>query len=369
MINYKFSKKNDKLFYEELTSKVNAYFFDNGLTTYANFYVIFKIIIIYTLYLLFYLLIIFGSLQLKIFCFIWILLGLIHVAVGFNIMHDALHGSLFKNKRINNIVGSIASFLIGQYPQIWEVQHNNLHHIYPNIETIDGDIDKPPFRFSPNQKLLWYHKYQHIYATFLYLFTNISIITDKDFVQLSKFRKMNLIKSNHVYLSTLIKIILFKVFYLLAYLWLPYKATGYHFGLILSMFILMNLISGIVFTIIIMPNHITHNSKYSNQKNRDIKNNWFVHQLLNTTNYSINNKIFNFFTGSINLHIEHHLFPNICHIHYSKIAPIIKLTCEKYSMPYYYEKTWFIAIIKHYQMLYYLGNPQVELEQPDICME
>ena len=195
MINYKFSKKNDKLFYEELTSKVNAYFFDNSLTTYANFYVIFKIIIIYTLYLLFYLLIIFGSLQLKIFCFIWILLGLIHVAVGFNIMHDALHGSLFKNKRINNIVGSIASFLIGQYPQIWEVQHNNLHHIYPNIETIDGDIDKPPFRFSPNQKLLWYHKYQHIYATFLYLFTNISIITDKDFVQLSKFRKMNLIKS------------------------------------------------------------------------------------------------------------------------------------------------------------------------------
>jgi len=369
MINYKFSKKNDKLFYEELTSKVNAYFFDNGLTTYANFYVIFKIIIIYTLYLLFYLLIIFGSLQLKIFCFIWILLGLIHVAVGFNIMHDALHGSLFKNKRINNIVGSIASFLIGQYPKIWEVQHNNLHHIYPNIETIDGDIDKPPFRFSPNQKLLWYHKYQHIYATFLYLFTNISIITDKDFVQLSKFRKMNLIKSNHVYLSTLIKIILFKVFYLLAYLWLPYKATGYHFGLILSMFILMNLISGIVFTIIIMPNHITHNSKYSNQKNRDIKNNWFVHQLLNTTNYSINNKIFNFFTGSINLHIEHHLFPNICHIHYSKIAPIIKLTCEKYSMPYHYEKTWFIAIIKHYQMLYYLGNPQVELEQPDICME
>ena len=323
MINYKFSKKNDKLFYEELTSKVNTYFFDNGLTTYANFYVIFKIIIIYTLYLLFYLLIIFGSLQLKIFCFIWILLGLIHVAVGFNIMHDALHGSLFKNKRINNIVGSIVSFLIGQYPQIWEVQHNNLHHIYPNIETIDGDIDKPPFRFSPNQKLLWYHKYQHIYATFLYLFTNISIITDKDFVQLSKFRKMNLIKSNHVYLSTLIKIILFKVFYLLAYLWLPYKATGYHFGLILSMFILMNLISGIVFTIIIMPNHITHNSKYSNQKNRDIKNNWFVHQLLNTTNYSINNKLFNFFTGSINLHIEHHLFPNICHIHYSKIAPII----------------------------------------------
>jgi linoleoyl-CoA desaturase len=369
MINYKFSKKNDKLFYEELTSKVNAYFFDNGLTTYANFYVIFKIIIIYTLYLLFYLLIIFGSLQLKIFCFIWILLGLTHFAVGFNIMHDALHGSLFKNKQINNIVGSIASFLIGQYPQIWEIQHNNLHHIYPNIETIDGDIDKPPFRFSPNQKLHWYHKYQHIYATFLYLFTNISIITDKDFVQLSKFRKMYLIKSDQVYLITLLKIILFKVFYLLAYLWLPYKSTGYHFGLILSMFILMNLISGILFIMIIMPNHITHNSKYSNQKNRDIKNNWFVHQLLNTTNYSINNKLFNFFIGSINLHIEHHLFPNICHIHYPQIAPIIKRTCDRYNVPYYHEKTWFSAIKKHYQMLYYLGNTPEELDQPEICMK
>jgi len=369
MINYKFSKKNDKLFYEELTLKVNAYFFENGMTTYANFYVILKIIIISTLYFLFYFLIIYGSLQLIIFCFIWILLGLTHVAVGFNIMHDALHGSLFKNIRINNIVGSIVSCLIGQYPQIWEVQHNYLHHIYPNVETIDGDIHKPPFRFSPYQKLYWYHKYQHIYATFLYLFTNISIITDKDFVQLSKFRKMNLIKSNRVYLFTLIKIILFKVFYLSAYLWLPYKTTGYHFGLILSMFILMNMVSGIVFIIIIMPNHINHNSKYSNQMNRDIKINWFVHQLLNTTNYSVNNKLFNLFTGSINLHIEHHLFPNICHIHYSKIAPIIKLTCEKYNVPYYYERTWFSAIKKHYQMLKYLGSPPVEIEWPVNSME
>ena len=32
--------------------------------------------------------------------------------------------------------------------------------------------------------------------------------------------------------------------------------------------------------------------------------------------------------------IEHHLFPNICHVHYKAISKIVKETAEEFGLPY-----------------------------------
>ena len=39
-------------------------------------------------------------------------------------------------------------------------------------------------------------------------------------------------------------------------------------------------------------------------------------------------------SGGMNYQIEHHLFPSMCSIHYPRIAPIVKATCEEFSIPY-----------------------------------
>jgi linoleoyl-CoA desaturase len=54
--------------------------------------------------------------------------------------------------------------------------------------------------------------------------------------------------------------------------------------------------------------------------------------------------------------VEHHLFPNICHVHYSKIADIVKATAEEYNLPYYSYKTFMGALTDHTKMLYNLGH-------------
>jgi fatty acid desaturase (delta-4 desaturase) len=43
----------------------------------------------------------------------------------------------------------------------------------------------------------------------------------------------------------------------------------------------------------------------------------------------------NFFTGGLNLQVEHHLFPAVCFVHYPAIAKIVKDECAKRDVPYF----------------------------------
>ena len=42
----------------------------------------------------------------------------------------------------------------------------------------------------------------------------------------------------------------------------------------------------------------------------------------------------NFFTGGLNLQIEHHLFPAVCFVHYPAIAKIVAEEAAKIGVPY-----------------------------------
>ena len=53
--------------------------------------------------------------------------------------------------------------------------------------------------------------------------------------------------------------------------------------------------------------------------------------------------------------IEHHIFPNISHIHYGKIAKIVKETAVECNLPYYEYKNMRSAIIAHFKHLKDLG--------------
>jgi len=53
-----------------------------------------------------------------------------------------------------------------------------------------------------------------------------------------------------------------------------------------------------------------------------MKNTWAIHQLLTTVNFGTKNRIVNWFTGGLNHQVEHHIFPNISHVHYTNISKI-----------------------------------------------
>ena len=80
------------------------------------------------------------------------LLGFVLASIGFNVMHDACHGSYSNKSWINNLMG-LSLNLLGGNAFIWKFKHNIIHHTYTNIDGIDDDIAKSPaMRSCESQK-------------------------------------------------------------------------------------------------------------------------------------------------------------------------------------------------------------------------
>ena len=54
--------------------------------------------------------------------------------------------------------------------------------------------------------------------------------------------------------------------------------------------------------------------------------------MYNTANFAQKAKLFSWYVGGLNYQVEHHLFPNICHVHYSKLSKIVKATAEEFEI-------------------------------------
>jgi len=90
-----------------------------------------------------------------------------------------------------------------------------------------------------------------------------------------------------------------------------------------------------------------------------MKNTWAIHQLFTTSNFAPKSWLVGFYTGGLNHQVEHHLYSNISHIHYKKIAKIVKETATEFSLPYNEYKSMGRAIIEHYNQLNVLGKKPI----------
>src|SRR5690606_22918361 len=127
-------------------------------------------------------------------------------------------------------------------------------------------------------------------------------------------------------------------------------------------FLSMHLITGLIISCIFQVAHVMPELEYPLANAKDeIDNSWTTHQLLTTANFSPKSKVFSWLIGGLNYQVEHHLFPNICHVHYRDISVIVKQTAVEFGIPYHIKRTFFSAIGDHVKMLRYLGTVKVEV--------
>lgn len=120
---------------------------------------------------------------------------------------------------------------------------------------------------------------------------------------------------------------------------------------------MLQFVQGFILTIVFQPAHVMPTSEYPIPDSEgNIENSWAIHQLLTTSDFSPESKIFSWYIGGLNYQVEHHLFPNICHVHYSKIAEIVKKTAREYGLPYHVQSNFLMALINHGKMLRDLGQ-------------
>lgn len=345
-------------FYITLKKRVDNYFKEKNISPYGNYKMVIKTVVMYTIYFLPFVLILnnaFSNVWLDILMIL--VMGIGMAGLGLAVMHDANHGGYSKNKKVNAIV-SYTMTLIGGSGYNWRIQHNHLHHMYTNIDGHDEDIAPLGFlRFSPHAKHKKIHKLQFLYAWFFYGLMTLMWALTKDYQQIKRYRQKGLIKSKSEFRRELLILCVGKLIYYMIFLGLPFIFTEYSWWQILIGFFIMHYICGLILAMIFQMAHVVEDISYPLPNNEgEIENNWAIHQMYTTANFCNWNKALTWYAGGLNHQIEHHLFPTICHIHYHKIAKIVRDTAKEFDLPYHYHSTFAGALGSHVKMLYSLGR-------------
>ena len=293
---------------------------------------------------------------------LYIISGFGMAGIGMGIMHDAIHNSYSKNQKVNQYLGYTLN-LIGANASIWRIQHNVLHHTFTNIEEADDDINPPFFlRFTPHTKRYSIHKFQHLYSWFFYGLSTVSWVTAKDFVRMAKFKKMGFFKEGKEFRKQLSTVIGWKLASFFFVLILPIIMAPQAWWIVVLAFVSMHFVTGLMITTIFQLAHIVPTTEYPLPDEKGIvQGDWASHQLLTTANFSPKSRLFSWFIGGLNYQIEHHLYPNICHVHYAKLAPIVERTAKEFGIPYHNYGSFRKALIKHKEMLFALGRPKLKV--------
>lgn len=354
---YRFSVSKDKEFSSVLRKRVNAYFNDAGISRNANDEMKLKSLLTVSVYLIsFTSILLLPSASPIVLFTLFIVMGISKALIGTCVMHDALHGSYSKNARTNKLIGYV-SYLIGVNALNWKLQHNVKHHSFTNVEDVDEDLDPRFFmRFAPNQPMRWFHRYQHFYATFLYCFTAIMWVSVKDPHKMYMYNKEGLIKEGKESRVELTKMVVHKLIYYMIVIGLPILLLDQPVWLTIVMLLTMYAVTGFILSSTFQLAHVMPDNEYVAPKETNIKDNRFVHQLKTTSNFGTNCKFTTWFTGGLNFQIEHHLFPNICHVHYPQISKIVENTSREFGIPYKQHGSYIEAYGKHLAVLKALGK-------------
>jgi linoleoyl-CoA desaturase len=342
-----------------LNKRVNEYFKTRNLSRHANPEMVIKTIVMFGLYMIPYFMIVTSTVTGTFWLIVMIfIMGIGLAGIGLSVMHDANHGAYSGTAWINTVIGYSLNF-IGANVFNWKMQHNVLHHTYTNVHDEDEDISpRGVLRMSPHSKWVFIHRYQFIYAWFLYGLMTIVWMVTKDFIRLIRYQKLGLIKKHNANLTKEWIILLgTKLFYAGYIFVIPVLVTSLTWWQVLLGFFMMHYLAGFILAIIFQPAHVIEGTAYPlPDENRSLENSWAVHQLLTTTNYGNSSRWFSWYVGGLNFQIEHHLFPNICHVHYRKISVIVKDTAKEFGLPYKSVKTFIGALAMHARLLKQLGR-------------
>lgn len=355
----KFKSSAGSKFYFELKQNVESYFKENNISKFGNTSLITKTALLLVGYFGVYFTLLFVSMPLWSMWILSAFLGVIVAGIGMGVMHDANHGSFSKNGTINKIFGRTADML-GVSSNNWINQHNKLHHTYTNIYEHDEDVNgKGLFRFSPDAPRRKIHRLQHVYWTFFYGFLTLGWFF-ADMGAYKKYRDRGLNRSKGAKMRKEVgEIIFFKVFYVLYILVIPMLVMDIAWWQVIIGFISMHFVAGMILSLVFQMAHVVDKFDISQHDKfeGETKEEWAVHQINNTFDFATQNKFVTWYCGGLNYQIEHHLFPNISHVHYPKLHKIIKSTALKHGINYQEFTTFREAFASHLTFLRKLGRP------------
>jgi len=247
-----------------------------------------------------------------------VLLSFMSTGIGNLIFHEACHYSCFKNQTFNRYLTMCIYPIMTE--KSWKHTHNYKHHCFTNTEH-DVDFSLPFLRHSNKQQHHTYNRLQNIYSLLLFGMSALERVV------------INGIRPNQ---------------YNYVCLFLMMCRIGVY------KILLWSVLCGFLFAFIAQLSHIQHECVHNDVQ---LKNDFLYNQVSSSMNYKTNNPIIRFICFSLDIQIEHHLFPNIPHSSIRKIQHIVRDYCNKNGIPYIEQPSIFHSLYLYIRYLYNMGNP------------
>jgi linoleoyl-CoA desaturase len=347
-------------FYQELTQAVGQYFVQHNKSEKGDWRLHTKTFLLFTFLILTYQ----GMLHTPPTHFTSIvygvLFGIIFALIGFNIMHDGSHGAYSHKKWVNTIMRRTAD-MMGASAFMWYIKHKIIHHSMTNTEADDDLKAGMLFRMSPLQILRKCHKYQHIYGPFLYGLLFIVWVWYKDFIKYFS-RKINttpikkIPREDHFFFWGA------KLFHFVTMILIPCYFLGVQNGI--TLYVTFAVVCGFLLSVVFQLAHVVEktiflevdkNSDEYSKVNKITLGSWASLQVKTTCDFAIKSRLARILLGGLNFQTVHHLFPEVSHVHYADIQPIVVAKCQKYGITYNYFDTMEEAFFSHLRTLKKLG--------------
>jgi len=252
----------------------------------------------------------------------WVgLLAVMNTGICNLIFHETSHYCGFKNQTINRYL-TMCSYPL-MIESNWKFIHNYSHHCFTNTK-YDCDFSLPNqiIRHSAEQSYNWYNKFQSLYSLFIF---QLSFIHKGFIISITRKGSKNFI-----------------CFPILIYFFGVYKIL-YWYSL-----------CGLLFAFIAQLSHIQYECIQINTEN---KNDFLYNQVSSSMNYRTDDIFTRFMCFSLDIQIEHHIFPNIPHSSLRQIKHIVRKYCEKNDIPYIEKSNIFPTMYSYICYLYKMGNP------------
>lgn len=356
----RFAKRESEVFVDEVKAGVAAYFEATGLSQKADYRMVLKTVVLLSMTIGAYGLILSGRFTPWQMLGLAVVMGIGMAGIGFSISHDALHGAYSSNPRVNRLLGYTFD-LVGANGYMWKITHNVIHHTYTNIHGVDEDLTVSPLlRLSPGAPLRWFHRYQHLYGWLAYGLATINWVFVKDYQQFLK-RDLGPYKNKKHPRSEVAHLIWTKLFAYTYSIVIPLLVLDVTWWQFLIGFLAMHLTAGLILGVIFQLAHVVEGTDYPlPDENGRMEHVWLIHEMETTADFAQGNRWLSWYIGGLNYQIEHHLFPQVCSIHYPAISRIVRAAAERNGVPYNCHPTLRAAIRSHYSMLKQLGRPVLE---------
>jgi linoleoyl-CoA desaturase len=339
--------------FKQIRSKTDQYFLENGNNRYADTALWAKVATLTVMIVAAYAAVLtatsFWMLTLSFLVF-----GSTFMILGINIGHDAAHHCLTGNRKTDDTIFTAIFGLQGLSGYLWQVRHNYSHHIFPNVTEADADVEiTPMILLSDKQKIYAAHKYQHLYAPFLYMIFTLGWIFYQDFALFMKHEQGNL-RINKIPTIEWVKLVAYKFVYMGIFLVVPALVTPFSMTELVGAFLIMHGLMSVFLSFTFFISHHIMEIDYvdTHEEFTDmVSDSWCRHQVITTIDFNPESKIANFIFGGFNLHIAHHLFPEVSHTHYPALTRIIKDTLAENKVDWYKSFGFFDGVVSHLQHL------------------